>query len=39
MGPEAGCDTEGPVQEVVMLTWWWRGVMMRMFRMEEEDVA
>lgn len=22
MGPEAGCDTGGPVQEVVMVTWW-----------------
>ena len=35
MGPEAGCDTGGPVQEVVMVTWWGgeRGVM------EEKDVA
>lgn len=37
MGPEAGCDTGGPVQEVVMVT---QGeVMMRTFLMEEEDVA
>lgn len=34
MGPEAGCDTGGPVQEVVMVTWWGRGGVM-----EEKDVA